>query len=196
MNRRFRARLFNSFIGIVTAALILLFLSNYSDTRSLPTLGGESDLESRSNYFLINPEIKKFNQKGVLAFTLTSSEVEQDPTDSSARLIKPQLNLYNEGQQQWTISAELGTISSDGDRLDLERQVVIQSEDRETILQTAKLTLIPDRKLAETDNPVTLQTPYGLTRAIGLRADMNENRVELLHQVRGNYEGLPIEHEQ
>lgn len=195
MNRRFRARLFNSVIGIITAVLILLFLRNYSDTRSLPTLGGETPLQVQSNYFLINSDLRKFNQKGELTLTVSSEDVEQDPRNNSARLSEPRLKLFGEGEVQWTISAELGTISRSGDQLDLERQVVIESDQRRTVLQTATLTLLPEQNLAITDQPVTLQTPHGTTRAVGLKADMNENRIELLQQVRGQYQGLPIEYE-
>lgn len=196
MNRKFRSRLLNSIIGIVTAAMILLFLRNYSDTRSLPTLGSESELQVHSNYFLNNTTIREFNPQGVMTFTLTSREIEENPGDNSADIHRPELNLFRNGRLQWTISAELGTISDDGERLDLKRQVVVQSDDRDTVLTTPELTFFPDRKLAQTDSPVTLQTPYGMTHAIGLRAEMNDNRVELLQQVRGQYKGLPIEDEQ
>lgn len=196
MNRKLRARVFNSVIGLVTAILILVFLVDYSDNTSLPEFIPEQAIATHSQYFLINTRSTEYDEQGLLSFTLFSKEIEHNPADDSADMKDPEFELFDAGQRQWTVTAQLGTISADGTTLDLQQRVTVTSEDRSTIMKTPQLTIYPDKKLAKTDKPVTLQNPYGFTRSVGLRADMNRKRVELLEDVRGQYRGVQIEDEQ
>lgn len=195
MNRRLRARLFNSSIGIITAVLVLVFLLDYSNTGSLPGMGPEAVLNTQSEYFLVNTDNREFDDAGRIKFRLLSAEVKHNPFDDGAELKAPHVEMFEEGEREWTIDSQLGKISADGSTINLEQRVVVSSEDQLTILRTPQLLIYPNDELAKTDKPVTLQNPYGFTRAVGLTADMRQQRVDLLDQVRGQYQGVGINNE-
>lgn len=192
MNRRLRARLFNSSIGIITAIMVLAFLLDYSNTGSLPGTSTETVLNTRSAYFLVNTDNSEFDSEGRIRFRMVSAEIKHNPFDDGAELRSPHVELFTQGEREWTIDSQLGKISADGSTINLEQRVVVSSEDQLTILRTPQLLIYPNEKLAKTDKPVTLQNPYGFTRAIGLTADMQNQRVELEQQVRGQYQGVGI----
>ena len=195
-NRRRRAKTLNTAIGVVTAILVLLFLLDYSDTGTPPGLPGESDTAvPHPGYFLSGTTSTQYNDDGELEFTLTTREIRHNPTDDSAKLKTPHFEMFRQSARSWIGDAQLGRISGDGETLDLEQQVVIRSDDGDTVLKTPQLTLFPDKKLAKTDKPVTLQNPNGFTRSIGLTADLNHKRIDLLHQVRSQYQGVLFENE-
>ena len=49
------------------------------------------------------------------------------------------------------------------------------------------LRVVPAKQYAETDQAVTVVTDLGITRAIGMQADLQQRRLKLLAQVRGDY---------
>lgn len=193
MNRKLRAKVLNGAIGVITAALILSFLLDYSGPGTLPSLGTETTAPTQSEYFMEGAHNVEFDPQGQIAFVLTSEEIRHNPLDDSAQLRAPHVELFENGSREWTVNAQLGTITPDGSKIDLTQRVVVNSEDQTTVLKTPQLLIFPNEKLARTDKPVTLQNPYGFTRSIGLVADMENKRVELLQQVRGQYQGVNIQ---
>lgn len=193
--RKWRAKLLNSVIGVVTGALVLLFLLDYSGPGNLPSLSPDAAIATHPQYFLAGAHSVEFNREGQVEFVLTSSEIRHNPMDDSAQLRAPQVELFDAGNREWTIRAHLGSISADGSEIDLQQRVIVNSEDEATILTTPQLLIFPNQKLAKTDKPVTLRNPYGFTRSIGMVADMNRQRVDLLQEVRGQYQGVLLDEE-
>ena len=54
-------------------------------------------------------------------------------------------------------------------------------------IDTASLRVVPAKEYAETDQPVVIVTDFGVTRAIGMQADLKQQQLQLLAQVRGEY---------
>lgn len=82
----------------------------------------------------------------------------------------------------WDTTAIEGTLIGD-DEIQLQGAVTIRDRDRTMQLRTETLRYFPDRGEAATEVAVVLRKDNDTTRAIGMRADLNNNRVELLHQV-------------
>jgi lipopolysaccharide export system protein LptC len=55
-------------------------------------------------------------------------------------------------------------------------------------IRTRDLRVLPESEYGETDKPVTIRTPASETRGLGMRAFMNEGRVELLADVTTVYQ--------
>lgn len=196
MKRKLRAKLLNGSIGIITGVLILAFLLDYTNTGTLPSLSTQSVTNIHPEYFLTTTYNVEFDRGGQVEIKLTSDEIRHNPADDSAQLKSPRVELFDKGQREWTVNSQLGKISADGSTIDLEQRVEVASEDQLTLLKTPQLLIFPNEKMAKTDKPVTLQNPYGFTRSIGLTADMESKRVELLQQVRGQYQGVALDDEQ
>ena len=64
----------------------------------------------------------------------------------------------------------------------------LATDRRDTLeLTTSELRVVPAKQYAETDQAVTVVTDLGITRAIGMQADLQQRRLQLLAQVRGDY---------
>ena len=59
---------------------------------------------------------------------------------------------------------------------------------REIDLRTTDLRVLPESEYGETDKPVVIRTPGSESRGIGMRAYLNQRRIELLSEVRTIYE--------
>ena len=59
---------------------------------------------------------------------------------------------------------------------------------REIHIETHDLRVLPREEYAETELPVSISTPESLTHATGMRAYLDESRVQLLSKVKTTIE--------
>jgi lipopolysaccharide export system protein LptC len=82
-------------------------------------------------------------------------------------------------------------VSGKGDEIFLRDNVKIvstaSSTQREMTFTTAYLHVIPDRGLAETDQPVMMVDGRNIVRAVGMKFDNKARIVKLLAQVKSEY---------
>ncbi len=139
--------------------------------------------------YLRHAQIIEFDPQGRQTRRLTAEQVTHHPADDATRLTQPQLEIQRPGQPPLLARAQKGTLTSGGERVILEEAVEIRSDtpDNPYRLETESLTLDPNLKTAETRLPVTLHSNQGVTRATGMKAYIEEGRLELLSKVRGTY---------
>lgn len=183
-------KVINAAIAGSAVILLLFFLLFYSETGAPPSIKKNLAEDNRPDYFLHNTVSANYDQQGVLDLTVNTEKITHNPRDDSADIKAPQFELYRDGSQAWTITAQSGVVNNSGSIFDLQQRVVITSSDQATILKTPQLLIFPNKKLAKTSKPVTLQNPNGFTRSIGLEADLQTKTIKLLSQVRGQYEGV------
>ena len=101
----------------------------------------------------------------------------------------PDILIYRQDQSPVRILAQTGEISSHRDEIILRQQVsVTEQQPGGFSLTTEFLRLEPANDYAETDTAVTLRSGSGETNAIGMKAFLAENRLQLLENVRGLYD--------
>lgn len=182
----------NNFIIITLSVVIVLgFLWSYSETGAptVPTFAAPSD--HRTDFYLRNATSSQYDKLGRLDSILYSDSVDHYPGRNLAKLSNPVIKLYNNGLHTWTISSRSGTVRNGGSQVDFSQRVVIVSSDQQTTLKTPFLTAYPSRKFTETNQPVTVLSANGFTRAIGMTANFENKRINLLNQVRGKYNAAP-----
>lgn len=108
---------------------------------------------------------------------------------------KPNLLVFNNNQPPWHITADNGYAIHGDSVINIDQNVRIEQAANQsrahTLIKTSKLTIYPDKKLATSDQFVTGIQPGATITAVGLRADMLHNTVNLLSQVHGYYAKLP-----
>lgn len=118
----------------------------------------------------------------------------QLPGQGGVRLERPELDWYQpDGQtREWRLRAEWGWVSADQKTLFLEGEVVAdrtaESGRSPVTLVTRDVRVRPAEHYLETAAPMRAATPGGELRAVGARAWLDQERVELLSEVRGVYE--------
>ncbi len=118
----------------------------------------------------------------------------QLPGQGGTRLERPELDWYqSDGQtREWRLRAEGGWVAADQQTLLLEGEVVVdrtaESGQSPVTLVTRDVRVRPTERYVETAAPTRAVTPGGELRAVGARAWLDQERLELLSEVRGVYE--------
>ncbi len=114
------------------------------------------------------------------------------PDTDTNELTAPELLLHGEGHKPVHVTAERGWLASGNDVVLLRGEVHIWQDEPggsgRLEITTRDLRVLPESRYAETDQPAKLRGPWGEARGVGLRAHLDQGRVELLSQVRTVYE--------
>ena len=117
------------------------------------------------------------------------------PDDGSAELTAPQFTLYERDDGPWQVSAARGWVGGGQKFAVLRDNVLIENPQagpaQAIRITTSELQVLPDDKYAQTGQPVTLQSQNALTHAVGMRLYLDEERLQLLSQVKGTYAPKP-----
>ena len=115
--------------------------------------------------------------------------------DQSVELTNPRYVLYRAKGEPWHVRSERGHVSADGTVVWLLGRVDIWRNDasgaRDPDIRTEQLKVLPDSDYAETTGPVTIRTPGSISTGVGMRAWLDENRFQLLSQVRTDVHRRP-----
>lgn len=113
--------------------------------------------------------------------------------DETIVLFNPYYVLYRADGEPWHIRSERGEVSADGNILHLLGNVAIWRTDgagvRELDIRTEDLMVLPDSEYGETTKPVTIRMPASTSQGVGMRAYLDETRIELLSKVRTHVDG-------
>ena len=108
--------------------------------------------------------------------------------DATVELSNPYYVLYRAEGEPWNVRSERGWVSADGTTVRLLGHVDIWRDDgsgeRALDVRTEHLTMLPDSEYGETVQPVTILMPSSTTTGVGMHAYLDEDRIELLSQVR------------
>lgn len=179
--------------GLVGLAMILALAVGYFNIRPAsftpPLLVTDP---SQPDFFMHNTRILQLNEAGTTAYQLTSERAVHLRDDDSTLLTEPRLQFFRDNEPlPWLLQAESGRAAEGGNRVDLERNVVLQRDDpaqTTTRMNTEALTLFPDRDYAETAEDVRIEAAGSVTTATGMKVYLNDGRLELLSTVRGQHE--------
>ena len=184
----FSTRNINTSIVAVAGLILLIFLLAYSETGTPPTLTGNMQTKQYPDFYLINSYSKQYDKEGSLDIIMESQSLQHNPKDDSISLKRPYFQFFQDGVATWEIKALSGTAYNNGNKIELEQRVAMINENKQSSLKTPQLFIYPNKKRANTEQPVTLQSPNSFTRAIGMKADLSTKQITLLDQVRGQYE--------
>ncbi len=110
------------------------------------------------------------------------------PDSDSNEFQRPYVVIYRTGGEPWHVTSERGWTSGAGDVMLLLGQVNIwrngRSGEREVQIETRDLRVLPESDYGETEEAVTIRTPTSVTRGTGMRAWLEQSRLELLADVR------------
>lgn len=133
-----------------------------------------------------------FNNRGKLALTLSSPKMFHYADNDSMTIVKPHVTFFRTAsEEKWTINSDSAKTSQGITQILFSGNVVIHhpqdKNDSATTMQTATLTIFPDKNRAETDQAVTITQPDTLIHAVGMLANLNTGTIKLLSQARGEY---------
>lgn len=138
----------------------------------------------------VSLEQLSFDEQGNREFLLNAESMLQYIKSNRNIMVKPVITFFEQQQASWQTSAASATSDNDANQLHLSGNVtIVQQGVREAaILETETLELFPRRSYASTDDKVIIRQTGVYIEAVGLNADLNENRITLRQNVTSIYE--------
>lgn len=168
--------------------VVLIFLVTWEGLESPPRESFPRELDEEPDFYMEGAEISQFDHLGELRYRMRADRVSHYTARNITELVAPHLILF-EDPSPWEVSSVAGTIHHEvgaetGSRevVELVDDVKLERRSSESDfieVTTSALTLYPDRKYAETDQAVMIETHTGRTTAHGLRADLQTGQLTL-----------------
>lgn len=144
------------------------------------------------DYYMENFTTLTMNQDGTPKNRLNAVYMAHYPDDNTSELHKPELEIFRVDRPPIIVTADNGWVTSNNDVILLSGNVYLHQNDEfgdlkvELIAEDARV--LVDQKYAETDKAATLITKRSVTNSIGMRAYLQEQRMEFLSNVQTTIE--------
>jgi LPS export ABC transporter protein LptC len=145
---------------------------------------------ARAPQLLIDqPRWKLYDASGRVDRRLSAQRLEQWEGKDGAQLVEPRLVLHDARQRDWQLRAASGVIYADRRPIMLHRDVELtQLSPGGLTARTRHLQLGRNGQRMKTDSAVELESGNWRFTADGMRANLGEQRLQLLGNVRGMHE--------
>ncbi|MBU4635795.1 LPS export ABC transporter periplasmic protein LptC [Pseudomonas chlororaphis] len=176
--------------GIITVLFLAVGYWNISPERFLDKPVAQVD-ESAIDYYAINARSVQYLPDGKLQYEMTSDKVEHLKATEVTLLTKPDLQMYRGTAFPWHVQSEHGEVNPDGTQVELIDSVRVSRTDeknRDLLITTTRMTVFPQKQYAQTDQDVRIDGAGGVTTGKGMKAYLKDGRMNLLSNVRGQYE--------
>jgi len=173
--------------SLLTLGLLLIALiTTWSTWQSQEPEPLTELLAQRSDYVLYDFDLVSLNADGEEAFTLSAPELHQTPGARTLELTTPTFFIPQNNNRRWQVNANTGWVSANSEQVRLRGHVIAApiDESDQTRIETEALDVFPQQELATSDVLVTLTRPGATMRGTGMRAHLDQNRVELLSKTR------------
>lgn len=174
-------------ISSIALVLLIGFLWVYIDKDTTPSLVKVKS-SKEPDFFMRNMRTLNYDQTGQLEQTLTANKLDSYSKGKRSNLQNPAIDLYHQQTEPtWQITAKSGIVRNQGNRVDLNKNVVIHNTDNSYQLNTEALTVYPEKNIAENNKLTTILSPQGTTTAQGIKTDLNQEHTILKNNVTGQY---------
>ena len=176
--------------SVIAALLVAIGYWNVTPERFLDQPAAQVD-ESAIDYYAINAHSVQFLPDGKLQYEMTADKVEHLKASEVTLLTKPDLQMYRGTTYPWHVQSERGEVNPDGTEVELIDSVRVartDEKDRTTIITSSRMTVFPQKQYAQTEQDVRIDGAGGVTTGKGMKAYLKDGRMDLLSNVRGQYE--------
>ena len=147
------------------------------------------------DFFIEDFTTTTMGPEGRPARRLTAEYMAHFPDSDTNEFQEPYVIIFRDAGEPWHVTGERGWTSGAGDVMLLLGEVRIwrngESGERKVQIETRDLRVLPESDYGETEEPVIIRTPTSITRGIGLRAWLEQSRMELLADVHTRIERGP-----
>jgi lipopolysaccharide export system protein LptC len=143
------------------------------------------------DFYVVAAHTLQFQEDGQLNYEMTAERLEHVKASDITLVEQPRVSLFRGSEQPWQIRSSRGEVAPQGSEVELIDQVRIERTDakgRPTIVTSSRMTLFPDREFAQTRQAVRIDAANGVTTAQGMKAYLNDGRMILQSNVRGQHE--------
>lgn len=174
--------------ALFAALLLTLFMNQRHSDISLrePSLAAQNFVDS----YTVEVKSKQFDESGRKTREMQADYAAHYSLTDESLLQSPSILSFSESNKQWRTSAENGKVRSGGHVFDLWTGVKIARLGSETVAQTDKLSFDSALGVANTESSVRIDSNLGVTTGTGMTANINQETVKLLSEVRSEFKPL------
>ncbi|MBF8729198.1 LPS export ABC transporter periplasmic protein LptC [Pseudomonas guariconensis] len=177
-------------LGAIAALLVAVGYWNISPESFLEKPVAQVD-ENAIDYYAINAHSVQYLPDGKVQYEMTADKVEHLKASEITLVTTPDLHMYRGTQYPWHVQSVRAEVNPDGTEVELIDKVRVARTDekqRETIITTTRMTVFPQKQYAQTEQAVRIDGAGGTTTGKGMKAYLKDGRMDLLSNVRGQYE--------
>ena len=178
-------RIFAALVFIVVIGGTIVFGGQQTETTA-PTIVEEP---RDPGYAARDAKLIQTGPDGHPLYTLDADVIRQQPDDSTVELEQANLGFYDANGGLWTARGDHGQLGQNTGIVELSDDVHVngtpQGTQQPAEIVTNQLTFDTNTKIASTKAPVTLTWSGQEIKGKGMRASLNDGRVQLESSVRG-----------
>lgn len=152
----------------------------------------EKSLSQSVDMVITNLSVHRYDEKGRLINSLQTPEMQHIPANNTHLLKSPRIFIVQENQPAWEISSQQAQSIHGGQQITFTDKVIIHQDKsehgQESTMKTEELTYFAKTKIASTDKTVRFEQPGSIVHSDGMKAYLNEKRIQLLNKARAIYE--------
>lgn len=172
---------------ILLLFLTLIFAALRFESERLERTAQKSSQPNAAEFFLEQAITTHYTPQGKIDYQLNSDHLEYFKQTETANVTQAYFIFYNQAGQTWHSRSDTATLFNSSDDIALAGNIRIWQPDRHLEITTQSLNLSHSRSIAETLDPIQLKSPAGVTQSVGLKLDMNQEKLQLVSQVVGHY---------
>jgi lipopolysaccharide export system protein LptC len=178
---------------ILALVTLLVFATSWLSRKSeQPTAPTGTDAVDAADYFIHGFEGTVTGKNGAPSHYIKAESLVHYGDSNVTELEQPSLTVYHKPGEQWHVQSSHGRMQGEGenDEVLLDGKVILNQRSKRQPLKltTEKLLLYPGRRYAETDSAVDISTPSGRIKGVGMKVFGDEERLQLLSDIRGIYD--------
>ncbi len=162
-----------------------IVLSKQSHMLTLPSHSDEPDAYMENVVALI------MNKQGSPSLKIEAPKMTHYAEEDTTYINSPHVTLYRQSPEPWYINSDHAEATNGTEQIIFSDNVVIHHPadiaNPNTTMETASLTVFPDKEQARTDNAVLITQPDTIIHAVGMLANLTDGTVKLLSQAKGDY---------
>lgn len=168
-------------LGGGAALLTFLAVLNNDSPTLLPVIGGD-----RMDLYVVEPRGTKYDEQGQRMQAFEAQRLTHFLDSDHSELDAPRFHIFTKKNAVWDGSANTGTLIGENE-IRLRDDVEIVERGGITRLTTTALNYFPRQQKVDSAAPVRITRGSDTTTSVGMRADLNINRIELLTRVEGRH---------
>lgn len=183
---------------LVVIVLVILFATLKYSSKEDAVAPQQAPIKVFPQTYVVDVEMRQYDREGNIRYQMNTPlirrfQVKDNASDNDYSLFTtPVFILVNNPLKPgWFVTAQEGRLDNNDTWFTLTQEVLarqISEKQGETTISTSDLRLNLQDQFAETGKAVTMRAAKSQITAVGMRADMKREHIELLSNVKGTYE--------
>jgi len=184
-----------TFITLLSAVILAIAsLVHWQGSQLDGPVTQQQQRSNESDFYIVNAKTTQFSATGRTDHHLKATEIKHFPIGDFTVAVNPDITLFHKDGTPWYISANQGRMTQKNNIIELWDNVELQRDTPPNVLNlnTSKLTLETDTKLAHTDQNVVITDSATHIEATGMKAHIEENKIKFLSNVRVTHDPAKV----